>query len=88
MPQSGHRSGRSLVTSGCIGQAYVTGPPDGAAISPISATSARVLSGGAASQASNCCRSATSSGALRGVSNASADDEGPPASATTTDASE
>src|SRR5256885_1414634 len=47
MPHFGQWSGSSLTTSGCIGQAYTTGPsPSGAPMS-ISAMKASVLSGSA-----------------------------------------
>ena len=72
MPHWGQRPGSSLVTSGCIGQAYRTGPSPGAVMSSISATNASVLSGGAASQASRNSRSAASSGAVRSTPNCSA----------------
>jgi hypothetical protein len=74
MPHCGQRPGWSLVTSGCIGQAYRTGPCPGAAMSSISATKASVLSGGAASQESRPCRSPASSGAWRSTSNWPASD--------------
>ena len=69
MPHLGQRPGSSLVTSGCIGQAYRTGPCPGAVMSSISAISASVLSGGASSQAAKNSRSAASSGAVRSTSN-------------------